>query len=190
MGLLATVKGKSSKVTWKSSNSSIASVSKTGIVTGKKEGTVTITAKANGVSATCKVAVRKYDMAMVLAAYRSKLRSYNSSYNFCLIYLDNDSIPELVVMFGMDGMHMVIGEVYQYTNGKQKKLKSFVSAGSVLKVDGRKVSKSAYNTALKKMKAKYPLKYIQPSMMKAVNFSNLDLLTQNYQKFVVTGKTF
>lgn len=71
MGLLATVKGKSSKVTWKSSNSSIASVSKTGIVTGKKEGTVTITAKANGVSATCKVVVRKYDMAMVLAAYRS-----------------------------------------------------------------------------------------------------------------------
>jgi len=36
VGLLATVKGKgkSSKVTWKSSNSSIASVSKTGIVTG------------------------------------------------------------------------------------------------------------------------------------------------------------
>lgn len=235
VGLLATVKGKSSKVTWKSSNSSIASVSKTGIVTGKKEGTVTITAKANGVSATCKVVVRKYDMAMVLAAYRSKLRSYNTSYKFCLIYLDNDTIPELVVMFGMDSMHMVIGEVYQYTksgirelsgagsdfsrviyspkkgvafssrfingygemdylyqytNGKQKKLKSFVSAGSVLKVDGRKVSKSAYNTALKKMKAKYPLKYIQPSMMKAVNFSNLDLLTQNYQKFVVTGKPF
>ena len=56
--LKATVSGKSKKVTWKSSNSKIASVSKTGKVTAKKAGTATITAKANGVTTTFKVTVK------------------------------------------------------------------------------------------------------------------------------------
>ena len=57
--LKATVKGKSKTVTWKSSDSGVATVDKNGKVTGKKEGTVTITAKANGVTAKCKVSVVK-----------------------------------------------------------------------------------------------------------------------------------
>lgn len=56
--LKATVSGKSKKVTWKSSNSKIVSVSKTGKVTAKKAGTATITAKANGVTTTFKVTVK------------------------------------------------------------------------------------------------------------------------------------
>lgn len=55
--LKVTVKGASNKVTWTSSNKSIATVSKTGKVTAKKIGTCKITAKANGVSATCKITV-------------------------------------------------------------------------------------------------------------------------------------
>lgn len=45
-------------ITWKSSNSKVASVTNTGLVTGKKNGTCTITATAsNGMTATCKVTV-------------------------------------------------------------------------------------------------------------------------------------
>lgn len=54
--LKATVTGSSKKVTWSTSNSKVATV-KNGKVTGKSYGTVTITAKANGKTATCKVKV-------------------------------------------------------------------------------------------------------------------------------------
>ena len=53
------IKGKDTKVTFKSSNTSVATVSDSGKVTAKKAGTATITATANGVSATCKVTVKK-----------------------------------------------------------------------------------------------------------------------------------
>ncbi len=55
--LKATVKGTGKKVTWKSSDSKIATV-KNGKVTGVKAGKATITATVNGKSATCKVTVK------------------------------------------------------------------------------------------------------------------------------------
>lgn len=60
--LSATVNGKKaagSAVSWRSSNNRIASVSKSGVVTAKRKGSVRITATANGRSATCKVTVKK-----------------------------------------------------------------------------------------------------------------------------------
>lgn len=57
--LKATVTGKSKTVTWKSSDSSVAAVGKTGKVTAKKAGKATITAKANGKTAKCVVTVKK-----------------------------------------------------------------------------------------------------------------------------------
>jgi hypothetical protein len=54
------VTNSSSKVTWKSSNKKIATVSKSGKVKGIKSGKVTITAKVGKKSVKCKVTVRKH----------------------------------------------------------------------------------------------------------------------------------
>lgn len=56
--LKATITGKEDKASFKSSNSSVASVDKNGKVTAKKKGSATITATANGVSTECKVTVK------------------------------------------------------------------------------------------------------------------------------------
>lgn len=59
-GKTYTVKPKmapSAKITWKSSNSAIASVSTKGVITAKKGGSAVITAKANGITRSIKVKV-------------------------------------------------------------------------------------------------------------------------------------
>lgn len=57
--LKATVTGKSEKVVWWSSDPKVATVYKTGKVTAKKAGKATIYAKANGVTTTFRVTVKK-----------------------------------------------------------------------------------------------------------------------------------
>jgi len=57
--LKTTVTGTNKVVSWSSSNSSVASVDKNGKVTAKTKGTATITAKVDGVSASCKVTVNE-----------------------------------------------------------------------------------------------------------------------------------
>lgn len=53
------VKNAQGKVTWSSSKKSVASVSKKGVVKGKKKGTAVITAKVKGKKLKCKVVVKK-----------------------------------------------------------------------------------------------------------------------------------
>ncbi len=55
----ATVSGRDHAVKWESSNPAVATVSSVGLVVGKKAGTAYITAKANGLTARCKVTVKK-----------------------------------------------------------------------------------------------------------------------------------
>ena len=57
--LQAKVTGPSSKVTFQSSNTKVAKVDKSGMVTAVAAGSATIKATANGVTATCKVVVKK-----------------------------------------------------------------------------------------------------------------------------------
>ena len=58
-----------------------------------------------------------------LVAYQKKLKKLDSRiYQFALVYLNNDSIPELLITPDF-GAHVTIGEVYMYTGGKLKQLK-------------------------------------------------------------------
>lgn len=57
-----TMEGTKKTISWTTSNSKIASVSKKGVVTGKSAGTATITAKVAGKSYTCKVTVKRNEV--------------------------------------------------------------------------------------------------------------------------------
>lgn len=58
-----------------------------------------------------------------LTAYQKKLKKLDSSaYKFALVYLDKDSVPELLIT-PSDSAHIATGEVYMYTGGKLKQLK-------------------------------------------------------------------
>jgi len=78
-----------SSVKWKTSNEKIATVDKNGVVTGKKKGTVTITAVSknnNKVKAKCRVTVKKFKKTSI--DYDSKVSNLGSGST--LIYHDFD----------------------------------------------------------------------------------------------------
>ena len=79
LALKATVKGTSKKVSWKSSNNSIATVSSKGVVTGKRVGKVTITASVGGVSKKCIVTVKKAKHPLYSMYFKFKPTRYRYS---------------------------------------------------------------------------------------------------------------
>lgn len=100
--LTATVTGKSKKATWKSSNTAIATVSSTGLVTGKTPGTTIITASANGKTARCTVTVKriaKVDKKRMYAQYKrivmNNINEYGRYGSFAFYDADGDGVPEL-----------------------------------------------------------------------------------------------
>lgn len=84
--LKATVNGKTaSKVTWSTSNKSIATVTTNGIVTGKKAGSTTIKAKVNGKAVACKVTVTKTTSATETTA-KANMTTYKQFMNDVVKY--------------------------------------------------------------------------------------------------------
>ena len=129
--LKATVDGPSKTVTWKSSNTKIATVDKNGKVTAKKVGSCTITATANGVSAKCTVKVlSQKDKA--IEAYKKFLSQDNitwdgdsypaSAFSFELIYIDNDPIPELYMANGQAYQMVGYTALFAWKGGKVKRI--------------------------------------------------------------------
>ena len=125
------VSGTSKKVTWSTSNKKVATVSSRGVVSAKSSGSATITARVNNKNLKCRVTVKKQatnNKKAALKAYYSFLKSYKftteySTRGFNLAYINNDSIPELVVFDG--DYHAAGGKVYAYVNGKVKYLGEF-----------------------------------------------------------------
>lgn len=102
--LKATSSVSNAKITWSSSNKSIATVNSKGKITAKKAGAVIITAKAKGASAKCKITVAKTQSnnnKIVKAkkeylSYLAKSQSYNLK--FTVADVDGDKIPELITL--------------------------------------------------------------------------------------------
>ncbi len=74
--LEAKVTGSKEKVTWDSSNETVAVVDENGLVTALKAGTTTITASVEGVSATCALTVKNTTIAHMLAFDLETVRMY------------------------------------------------------------------------------------------------------------------
>jgi lysophospholipase L1-like esterase len=76
------------KVTWKSTKKTVASVSKTGLITARKAGKCTIVARYKGVRYTCKVTVSESQVAYKVSKLKSK---YSVSENCGSIILAGSS---------------------------------------------------------------------------------------------------
>ena len=129
------VSGTSKKVTWSTSNKKVATVSSKGIVSAKYPGKATITAKVNKKNLKCKVTVKRQTTSKkaALRAYYNFLKYYNftsnsSSCGFNLIYINNDTIPELVIFDG--NYHAVGAKIYAYVNGQVKYVDEFGEYGA------------------------------------------------------------
>ena len=76
--LTATTVPAGGSVTWSSSNTSIATVSSSGLVTAKGYGSATITASSGSVSATCSVLVAQATLSSISAVYTQSGTVYDS----------------------------------------------------------------------------------------------------------------
>lgn len=113
----------------RSSKTSIATVNSSGKITAKKAGTCTITlTDTQKRTYKCKVTVKSLSKSTALKAYYNFLKSYkftsdSSTRGFNLAYINNDSIPELIVFDG--DYHAAGGKVYAYIRGKVKYVSEF-----------------------------------------------------------------
>lgn len=123
--IIATVKGPNKQVKWYTNKPAVAKVDGNGLVTGQKAGTATITAVANGISASCTVIVQT-EKTKALAAYEKLLKQStvgirrwpSKRCKFALIYVDNNDVPELLVFCTYSGTSNGYYDLFTYKNGK------------------------------------------------------------------------
>lgn len=132
--LSATLKNLSGTVAWSSSNNSVATVDKTGKVTGKKEGTAVITAKVGKYTAKCKITVRKRTQnEKATAAYRKLLETgkFDSiggkgvAQGFYVLDLDGDGVKELIFCREKQAY------IYGYVKNRTVKIAQYSSPSSL-----------------------------------------------------------
>lgn len=115
--LKATVRGKSKRVTWSSSNRKVAVVSSTGKVTAKSAGKTVITARANGKTAKCTITVKKaaafsgkraqhqkyvayiksFERRYKNAMVQGELKASKAKIYFAFVDIDGDGTDECIV---------------------------------------------------------------------------------------------
>lgn len=127
------LKNTTKKVTWKSSNTKVATVNSKGVVKAKAKGTCTITATSNGKKYTCKITVKKIT---AIDLYKKKLEKrdiyelygktkrypdWDSAY-FTLLDIDQNGTKELLVYGwpGASSMDQTLW-IYTFSGGKLKK---------------------------------------------------------------------
>lgn len=108
------VSGSTKTPVWSSSNSAVASVSK-GVVTGRKIGTATITAKIGSVKLTCKVNV-KTDYKKLYKKQMEALSGNPYTKWYYVLDLDRDGMPELIT--GSRGYGRTGYGIYTVKKGK------------------------------------------------------------------------
>ena len=145
----------STKVTWKSSKTSIATVSSNGVVTGKKAGTVTITAKAFGksVTKTIKVVEPSLKVTGSTSLYRGKTTTLKATTSYSTKVTWKSSKPSIATVSSSGVVTgKKAGTVYIYANayGKSVKYKLTIK-GPALKLN--KSSSSIYKGKTTTLKA-------------------------------------
>ncbi|MFR8211799.1 MAG: Ig-like domain-containing protein [Longicatena caecimuris] len=116
----------STKVTWKSSKTSIATVSSNGVVTGKKAGTVTITAKAFGksVTKTIKVVEPSLKVTGSTSLYRGKTTTLKAMTSYSTKVTWKSSKPSIATVSSSGVVTgKKAGTVYIYANAYGKSVK-------------------------------------------------------------------
>ena len=116
----------STKVTWTSSKPSIATVSSNGVVTGKKAGTVTITAKAFGksVKKTIKVVEPSLKVTGSTSLYRGKTTTLKATTSYSTKVTWKSSKPSIATVSSSGVVTgKKAGTVYIYANAYGKSVK-------------------------------------------------------------------
>ena len=116
----------STKVTWTSSKPSIATVSSNGVVTGKKAGTVTITAKAFGksVTKTIKVVEPSLKVTGSTSLYRGKTTTLKATTSYSTKVTWKSSKPSIATVSSSGVVTgKKAGTVYIYANAYGKSVK-------------------------------------------------------------------
>lgn len=111
------VENATGKISWKSSNTKIATVSSNGTVKGIKAGEANITAIVKNKKLTCKVTVKKVS---INTSYKEILNTnISDSKAFALLDINKDGIKELLVYDQSSGASASwYTTVYSYYNGK------------------------------------------------------------------------